>query len=157
MPELEIVVEPVMTVAAQALLYCASEELERRYGEGADQEHLSASELAAPYGAFIVARLDTHLAGGVGLRPIGTELGTYAEVKRLWVRPDLRREGVGTVLMGAIEDEARRIGYQTMYLETGQRQPEAIAFYERHGWLHVEDFPDGSFSYPEGIKFFRTL
>ena len=157
MTQLELAIEAVKGVAVQALLYCASEELERRYGQGADQEHLGFDELAPPYGAFLVARLATHLAGGVGLRPIGTKLGACAEIKRLWVRPDLRRSGVGLALMEAIEKEARRIGYSEIFLETGERQPEAVAFYERHGWQHIDEYPPGSFGYPEGIKFSRTL
>jgi GNAT superfamily N-acetyltransferase len=157
MTQLELASEPVTGVAVQALLYCASEELERRYGQGADQEHLCNDELAPPYGAFVVARLATHLAGGVGLRPIGPEPGVYGEIKRLWVRPDLRRSGVGVALMETIEREALRIGYRKIFLETGERQPEAVAFYERLGWQHIDAYPPGSFGYPEGIKFSRML
>jgi ribosomal protein S18 acetylase RimI-like enzyme len=75
------------------------------------------------------------------------------EVKRLWVRPDLRRRGVGAALMEAVVVAARDIGLRELYLETGFLQPEAIAFYAAIGWRSVDSLPEGAFSYPSAHRF----
>ena len=66
-----------------------------------------------------MARWDAHLAGGVGLRSISDPAQHLGEIKRLLVRPDLRRRGVVAALMTAVEDYARSTGYRELYLETG--------------------------------------
>ncbi len=138
------------------MVFSARDELDRRYGPGSDAQ-LADDELAAPNGLFVVARLDTHPAGGVGVRTILSPSSGVGEIKRLWVRPDLRRSGVAAALMNEVERAARTAGFQELYLETGPRQPEAQAFYARIGWTRVADFPPGAHSYPEGIKFYRDL
>jgi GNAT superfamily N-acetyltransferase len=90
---------------------------------------------------------DSPPAGGVGLRPL-TE--TSAEVKRLWVDPARRGQGVGLALMDALEAAARDLGYATLRLETGPKQPEAIALYAGSGWTR-RDGPDDEF------RFFKEL
>jgi GNAT superfamily N-acetyltransferase len=57
-----------------------------------------------------------------------------AEIKRLYVRPERRGNGVARVLMGAAEDAARRAGATRIILETGDRQPEAVALYQAIGY-----------------------
>ena len=91
--------ESIDTSGALALVHAASDELQQRYGGDGDNQHLSVDELRPPSGLFLVARHDRHLVGGVGLRSIAEPMLRYGEVKRLWVRPDLRREGIGLVLM----------------------------------------------------------
>jgi GNAT superfamily N-acetyltransferase len=149
--------EDIELPGPRALVCAALDELDRRYGNDSDRAHLDWSELTGPRGSFVVARVDGHLAGGVGLRSILDPADARGEIKRLWVRPDLRRAGVAGALMAGIEDEARRLNYRQLYLETGIKQPEAIAFYERIGWTHVESFPPGAFTYPSGVRFTRVL
>ena len=81
---------------ALSVYHASIDELDRRYG-GSDRgsEHLRVDELMPPSGAFLVARLDGHLVGGVGLRPIASPVLHLGEMKRLWVRPDQRRDGRG--------------------------------------------------------------
>jgi GNAT superfamily N-acetyltransferase len=47
-----------------------------------------------------------------------------------WVRPDLRRRGLGAVLLGALEDEGRRLGFTHLYCATAT----AVTLLEREGW-----------------------
>ena len=149
-------VDDITTPGAQSLIFAARDELDRRYGVGADAE-MPDSELAAPGGLFVVARLDSHLAGGVGVRTIVAPGSGIGEIKRLWVRPDLRRSGVAAALMAHVERAAADAGFVELYLETGPRQPEAQAFYARIGWTPVTAFPPGAHAYPDGIKFYRDL
>lgn len=149
--------ESIHSSGALSVFHAAVDELERRYGQSDDAHHLHNDELAPPRGAFLVARLDGHLAGGVGLRSIAEpELG-LGEVKRLWVRPDLRRGGVAAQLMAAIEEHARGLGYRQLYLETGNAQPEALAFYPATGWRRVEAFPAGAFTHEQATRFTKVL
>ncbi len=149
--------ESITSSGALSVYHAAIDELARRYGSLEDSEHLSADEMIPPNGTFLVARRDGHLVGGVGLRAIADPGLRLGEVKRLWVRPDQRREGAGIALMGALEDRARSMGFVRLYLETGPRQPEALALYERGGWIPVEAFPDGAFSYPSAHRFTKLL
>lgn len=151
-------VEAPHSHAVVSLTAAARDELDRRYGpDDTDKADLHLDEMTPPQGAFVVARLDGHLAGGVGLRSIGLPEHHYGEIKRLWVRPDLRRSGVAKALMDHVEDVARSLGMIELYLETGWLQPEAHAFYEKTGWRSVSEFPDGAWSYPKGIKFAKVL
>ena len=111
--------ESITSSGALSVYHAAIDELARRYGSLEDSEHLSADEMIPPNGTFLVARRDGHLVGGVGLRAIADPGLRLGEVKRLWVRPDQRREGAGIALMGALEDRARSMGFVRLYLETG--------------------------------------
>jgi GNAT superfamily N-acetyltransferase len=149
--------EPIDTSGALSVFHAAVDELNRRYGEHDDAPRMTLDELMPPLGLFLVARVDGHPAGGVGVRPIGDPAQHLGEVKRLWVRPDLRRGGVATDLMSAIETRARQLGYERLYLETGPAQPEALAFYVKTGWIPVEEFPPGAFTHPDSHRFTKAL
>jgi ribosomal protein S18 acetylase RimI-like enzyme len=68
--------------------------------------------------------------GCVALRELRSD---RVEVKHLYVAHGVRRRGVGGALMDAVEDEAARRG-ASIVLETGSRQPEAIALYRGRGY-----------------------
>ena len=157
MSSVTIVAESIDTSGALAILHAASDELQQRYGGGGDDAHLSVDELRPPQGLFLVARHERHLVGGVGLRSIADPSLRFAEVKRLWVRPDLRREGIGLVLMNEIESKARELGYVALYLETGPAQPEALALYRTNGWTEIDQYPAGVFCHPQSHRFTKDL
>jgi GNAT superfamily N-acetyltransferase len=152
-----VIAESIDTSGALAILHAASDELQQRYGGEGDNQHLQVDELRPPLGLFLVARRGRHLVGGVGLRSILEPERHYAEVKRLWVRPDLRREGIGLTLMNEIERGAKELGVVTLYLETGPAQPEAVALYESTGWSRIENYPSGVFCHPQSHRFKKDL
>lgn len=157
MISIAVVAESVDTNGALAIVHAASDELQQRYGGDGDNQHLSVDELRPPRGIFLVARHDSHLVGGVGLRSIADPELHFAEVKRLWVRPDIRREGIGLALMNEIESRARDLGYLTLYLETGPAQPEALALYRSNGWMEIDRYPEGVFCHPQAHWFKKAL
>lgn len=157
MPPLTIEDEAISTSGALSVLYAADDELKRRYGGDGDELHLHADELAPPLGCFLVARIDGAIAGGVGLRPIGPSAEHLAEIKRLWVRPDLRRAGIALSLMNEIESRARALGYERLYLETGPKQPEAVALYNASGWTSVKEYPADVFCHPISHRYTKVL
>jgi GNAT superfamily N-acetyltransferase len=62
------------------------------------------------------------------------------EIKRMYVEPEARGKGVGRTILRALQQCARESGYSALRLETGARQPEAIALYESEGYLPIEPY-----------------
>lgn len=86
----------------------------------------------------VVARADdgTPLACGA-LRALGDDA---AELKRMYVVPAARGRGVGRQVLAGLEAAARDRGWTTLRLETGPRQPEAVALYTAAGYRPVGAF-----------------
>ena len=120
-----------------------------RYG-GADRTPVDPAEFAPPRGLFLLGSL-----GGVpvccgGWRRRGTgDIGPYdvgvlapgdAEVKRMWVDPAHRRRGLARRMLAELERTAAVAGCRRAVLETGDRQPEATAFYQRLGYREMPRF-----------------
>jgi GNAT superfamily N-acetyltransferase len=155
--ELTIDDELITTHGALSVYHASIDELNRRYGGSEEDLHLHVEELMAPLGTFLVAHRDGHPIGGVGLRPISNPEHHIAEIKRLWVRPDQRRLGIGLQLMERAEVRAREIGYRQIYLESGYAQPEALELYRTHGWISVAEYPPGVHSYELATRFMKEL
>ncbi|MGY1753922.1 GNAT family N-acetyltransferase [Blastococcus sp. SYSU D01042] len=112
---------------------------------------------AADVAVVLVARDDDGTALGCGaLRPLGDGA---AEVKRMYVVQSARGRGVGRAVLAGLEDAARAHGWSTLRLETGPRQPEAVALYRSAGYRPIDAFgvyvddPDALHS----LYFERTL
>jgi GNAT superfamily N-acetyltransferase len=58
----------------------------------------------------------------------------------MFVDPDRRGTGIGGAILAALETEARQLGARLLVLETGQRQPEALALYRRAGFTSIAPF-----------------
>jgi GNAT superfamily N-acetyltransferase len=63
------------------------------------------------------------------------------EVKRMFVRPSHRRRGLAAGVLAAVERSALDRGIEVLHLQTGIRQPEAVALYEREGWTRTDPYP----------------
>jgi GNAT superfamily N-acetyltransferase len=129
----------ITSSAARKLILALNAELSARYPEDGTAAHfrLDAGEVAHGRGAFLVA-----YAGGAPLacgavRLLGADT---AEIKRMYVRPSARGRGLGRRMLGALEAEARTLGAKQIVLETGPRQPEAIALYARAGFAEIAAF-----------------
>ena len=89
---------------------------------------------------FLIALDDdgiTPVACGA-LRQIDDEHG---EVKRMFVTADRRGSGAATLVLRSLEQIARdELGWTRLVLETGDRQPDAIRFYEREGYTRIPNF-----------------
>jgi GNAT superfamily N-acetyltransferase len=99
-------------------------------------------QVTPPAGVFVVARLGGVPVGCGAVRPMrGRGAGPgRAEIKRMYTAPAARRRGVSRAVLARLEDEARALGYHRVHLETGGRQPEAIALYEATGYRRVAPY-----------------
>ena len=121
----------------QRLIAAAMAELSARYGGSGDDTPVAADDFAPPHGAFLVAQDETgRLLGCAGWRTHGED----AELKRMFTIAVARGRGVARQVLTAIEDSARERGRRRVILETGDKQPEAIALYEKCGYERIEDF-----------------
>ena len=136
----DVVIERVdiLSQTARELILALNAELSGRYPEqGACHFRLDAQEVADGRGAFLVAyRLQKPIGCGA-VRRIEEQTG---ELKRMYVSLDERCRGVGRAILDALEGEARRLGLSKLVLETGIRNPEAIALYERAGFSRIPAF-----------------
>ena len=96
------------------------------------------SEYAAPRGAVLMATVNEELAGCCALRPLdAVDYPNACEMKRLYVRADFRRTGVGRQLAEAILDRARMAGYACVLLDTLNDMESARALYQDLGFEEI--------------------
>ena len=62
------------------------------------------------------------------------------EIKRMFVQPAHRQRGVARAVLAELETWAAELGYASCVLETGKRQPEAIALYQRSGYAFTPNY-----------------
>lgn len=127
---------------ARACLQAYYGELARRFATGFDvarSRDPEAADMIRPRGTFLVAWSDGLPAGCVGLKGDGGEL---AEVKRLWVAPAARGQGLARRLMAAVEEAARQLSVRVLRLDTNSALPEAIELYRKTGWVEIPRFND---------------
>jgi GNAT superfamily N-acetyltransferase len=89
-------------------------------------------------------------AGEVVAGAVGRSWGTAFELQQMWVRSDLRRQGLGSRLVRRFEEAARGRGATLLYLDTFTFQ--APAFYEKLGFRIACELP----GFPQGSKFILT-
>ena len=132
---------------AQHLVERVQQEYVVRYG-GPDGAVVDPAEFEPPAGLFLVAEVDGVPAGCGAWRVHGTGV---VEVKRVYVEPALRRRGLAALLMAELERTAAAAGHRAVVLNSGSRQPEALALYARRGYGPVPgygvyaDAPDAVF------------
>lgn len=114
-----------------------------RYG-GRDETPLDPGYFDPPHGAFFV--------GYLGGRPVATGgwrrrsdvvvdgIREAAEIKRMYVVPAARHQGLARAVLAHLEETARQSGAGLMVLETGLEQPEALALYASSGYRPIPGF-----------------
>ncbi|MET7681864.1 GNAT family N-acetyltransferase [Streptomyces sp. NPDC005423] len=110
-----------------------------RYGDGGDATTLDPSHFTPPAGLYLIAYDEdgSPVATG-GWRAQDANDEGYAdgdaELKRMYVIEQMRGRGLARRMLAALEDDARTAGRVRMVLETGTKQPEAIALYTSSGY-----------------------
>ncbi|HEX4118623.1 MAG TPA: GNAT family N-acetyltransferase [Rhizomicrobium sp.] len=108
---------------------------------------------AAPAGELLLAKRGDHVLGAVALKALAPP--DVAEIKRLFVRPQARKTGVGKALVAAILKTAAERGYREIKLDTLPAMQSAIALYTSFGFAPIA--PYGSHPYPGLVTLGLTL
>ncbi|MGX6604118.1 GNAT family N-acetyltransferase [Micromonosporaceae bacterium Da 78-11] len=136
MQEIKIKLVAYDDPAVRLLLAEVLDELSQRYGGSGDDTPIAAADFTPPQGAFYVAEDDGNLIGCAGWRRHHGD----AELKRMFTTKAARGRGLARRLLTTIEESARAAGCARVILETGDKQPEAVALYESCGYERIEDF-----------------
>jgi GNAT superfamily N-acetyltransferase len=141
-------------------------EITPRYAElqaalTADEQELRASAFvldpATLTGVYLALDVDGTALGHAALRRLETDEGVEWELKRLVTVAAARGRGVGTMLIRAVEADAAAQGATRVVLQTGTKQPEAIALYEKLGYEPIAAYGPYVGKVPEGLYFARAV
>jgi GNAT superfamily N-acetyltransferase len=127
---------------ARLLVEAVQAEYVTRYGSE-DASPIDPADFEDPLGQFFVGYLDgAPVATGAwrrsSVRALGAEV--IAEVKRMYVVPAAQRRGLARRMLAHLEATAAEAGIEALVLETGTKQPEAIALYVSSGYEPVPAF-----------------
>ncbi|MDQ0089306.1 GNAT superfamily N-acetyltransferase [Paenibacillus anaericanus] len=86
---------------------------------------------------FIVAYFNEIAVGCGAIKPIDDEI---VELKRFFVDPEFRNRGIATAILNNLENRALALNYSTIRLETGEKLPEAIILYQKHGYYPIDKY-----------------
>ena len=128
---------------AMAMIAAVQGEYVVRYG-GEDETPLDPVMFEPPHGSFFVGYLQGRpvVSGGWRRREDVEALGSTrtAEIKRMYVVPSARGLGLARAMLAHLERTAAEAGAAVAILETGTRQPEALALYDSSGYVEVPKF-----------------
>jgi putative acetyltransferase len=135
-PQFALTPERPDSADAIALIAELEAELSARYPPESRHGY-SVDKLVREGVAFFVARVDAKPAGCGGVQLFGAE---YAELKRMYVRPQFRGLGLGKLILEHLASHARRHGLALLRLETGIYQSAALRLYEADGFRRRPPF-----------------
>jgi GNAT superfamily N-acetyltransferase len=130
--------------------YCLAEyaaELNRRSPDRPFDPAVGATahphEVRPPAGQFLVAYLHGQ---PIGCGAVKHHDDAPAEIKRMWLAPEVRGLGLGRRLLETLEQCARAGGARVAHIETSAVLSEALALYRATGWVEVPRFNDEPFA-----------
>jgi GNAT superfamily N-acetyltransferase len=137
---------PYEDPVARELVARVQQEYVVRYG-GPDEAVVDPAEFRPPAGLFLVAEVEGVPAGcgawrehGDGHHGDSHHGDGVVEIKRVYVEPAFRRLGLAQVVVAALECSAVAAGHRAAVLNSGNRQPEALALYASRGYTPVPGY-----------------
>ncbi|RZK38046.1 MAG: GNAT family N-acetyltransferase [Hymenobacter sp.] len=119
----------------RALVQLLDQDLAER--DGAEHNYYAQFNTIASLQHVVVAYQEDAPVGCGAFKPFDPEA---VEIKRMYVRPSQRQRGVAQAVLAELERWAAELGYAACVLETGRRQPEAIALYHRCGYADTPSY-----------------
>lgn len=143
--DIVVLEEPLGSKSAQELIGGFVAEIRRLYPTWTPQSGPSAepSDFEPPGGTFVVLYVDDEPAACGGLKRLDDDA---AEIKRLFVRPEMRRLGLGRRVIDDLERIARHLGYRVVRLDTGAQQPQAVRLFDAAGYKRIGDYNRNPFA-----------
>lgn len=117
--------------------YAASLDFDLRFQDFEEEMRTLPGDYAPPQGGIFLALRRSQAVGCVALRRLEDRV---CEMKRLYVAPDHRGQGIGRALAEEAVDEARRIGYERVRLDTAPGMKEAAALYGSLGFRPIAPY-----------------
>jgi putative acetyltransferase len=105
-----------------------------------ESNHLDPADALASANVYFIGAYEGDELLGIGAVKMMKNDNDYGEIKRVFVSEYSRGKGVSKLIMNDLESYVAGIGVETIRLETGIYQPEAIALYEKFGYLHRSSF-----------------
>jgi DNA-binding MarR family transcriptional regulator/GNAT superfamily N-acetyltransferase len=121
-------------------------ELDRRFPAGFDPDgapQTDAPSLTPPAGRFLVAHHGTEPVACGGIQTLEPRIG---EIKRMWVADGWRGYGLGPRLLAELEAHGRDMGLDRVRLDTNPTLVEALALYQKSGYLPIERYNDNPYA-----------
>ncbi len=85
----------------------------------------------------VVAFIENQVLGCGAIRAYSPDT---IEVKRMFVLPEYRGQGIASAVLSELETWAKELGYTRCILETGKKQPEAIRLYQKSGYATIPNY-----------------
>jgi putative acetyltransferase len=146
--------EPFESPDARRLIAALDAHLASRYPpEQRFGPNLKPAHLGPGLGTFVIARTDGRAIGCGALRLLDE---TTAEVKRMYVEPELRGQGISREILNHLESAAATLGAHRLVLETGVYQEEAIGLYLQAGFTLIDCWGEYSTS-PTSVCYEKQL
>lgn len=99
--------------------------------------------LHPPKGVFLLARTGAEPSGCVGFRELRPGV---AEIKRMYVKPEVRGLGLGGRLLATAEQHARDLDFQSIRLDTRHDLVEARTLYAKHGFHEIPAYNNNPYA-----------
>ncbi len=122
-----------------------NDELEARHGfrlpviEAIEHDLANIAKFQPPGGRIYLAFVDNVAVGIACMQGIGA---TTAEVKRMFVRPSNRRDGLGRAMLERVLDAAQAAGYKSIRLDSPDFMTAAHALYRSTGFVDIQPYPE---------------
>jgi putative acetyltransferase len=85
----------------------------------------------------VVYSVDNKVIGCGAIKEYNTQI---AEVKRMFVQPDFRKQGIAEEILKALEIWAKELNYKQLYLETGINNPSAQSVYKKCNFIQIQNY-----------------
>ena len=139
MAEIRWAMIPGDLIAVRSLFqeYADSLDFELDFQDFREEMETLPGKYAPPLGSILLARENGETVGCVAVRPLGEDI---CEMKRLYVKPAYRGKRLGRELALAIIEEAKRLGYKAMRLDTVVAMKEAATLYRTLGFQTIDAY-----------------
>jgi len=133
---MRIIASDPKDAAAADLIQALDDELQHRY-PGEPVFGIDADGFLERGGVFLLGHVEGAAIACGALRQISHDM---YEVKRMYIRPEFRGRGLSRLMFNRLESISRDKGCRKLLIETGNKQPEALALYQSVGFTAIDRF-----------------
>ncbi|WP_443945274.1 GNAT family N-acetyltransferase [Pedobacter sp. AW1-32] len=105
--------------------------------DGEDHAFYAQYNKIAAIKEVVVAFKDGKAVGCGAFKPFDAN---STEIKRMFVHPDFRQQGIAKIILTELESWSKSLDFERCVLETGKKQPEAIALYQKAGYSVIPNY-----------------